>query len=135
MGMNNVTIGGNLARDPEVRDLQSGTKVAHFTVAVSKRGQEGGTDFFPCAAWGKLAELVGNRLKKGSKVAVMGYLQNREFEGSNGEKKKVTEINAQDMLFFSSEQDKSEKPQAAGQPQQPSFLPPRNAIEEDDLPW
>ena len=78
---------------------------------------------------------MGNRLKKGSKVAVMGYLQNREFEGSNGEKKKVTEINAQDMLFFSSEQDKSEKPQAAGQPQQPSFLPPRNAIEEDDLPW
>jgi single-strand DNA-binding protein len=68
--VNNLTIIGNLSRDPELRSTPSGVAVCTFTVAVNRRNNE--ADFFRCTAWRQLAENCQRFLAKGRKVAVRG---------------------------------------------------------------
>lgn len=86
---------GRLCKDPEVRYTQTGKVVASLTLAVdawTKPGEEKHADFFNCVLWGKTAETAGNTLVKGRKILVEGRLQNRSYEGNDGQKRYVTEI-------------------------------------------
>lgn len=108
---NRVQLIGNLGAAPEVRNLNSGKKVAQFSIATSEtyknsageRVQE--TQWHQVVVWNKLAEIVENYLDKGRRVAVEGKLTYRSYEDKNGVKRYVTEILASDILML----DKKEK--------------------------
>lgn len=93
---------GRLAQDPEVRYTQSGKAVASFNLAVNRYGQKDAADFIPIVAWEKLAEVIGNNLKKGSQVLVEGRMQVRSYETQEGQKRYVTEVIAQNIEFMGS---------------------------------
>lgn len=104
--MNQCIIGGYVARDPEIRFTQTGKAIAMFTVAAS-RGKDKGADFISCVAWEKMAEAVGEHVKKGTFVVVIGKIQTRSYE-SNGQKRYVTEILAHSVtkgMYASGTQD------------------------------
>ena len=102
--MNKCFFIGHLTADPEMRSTQSGTAVANFKIGVNRRfkNQDGSStsDFFPIVAWDKLADLCGKYLFKGSKVAVIGEMQTRSYEGSDGTKKYITELRADEVEFL-----------------------------------
>jgi len=98
--MNKAMIIGNLTKDPEVRKTASDISVCTFTVAVSRQFNREETDFIPVVVWRKLAELCGQYLAKGRKVAVFGRIQTRSYEGNDGQRRYVTEIIADDVEFL-----------------------------------
>jgi len=99
-GDTTLTITGNLTADPELRFTGTGTAVAAFTVAASRRvydqasGQwkDGDTLFLRCSAWRDLADHVAESLSKGMRVIVTGRLKQRTYETSEGEKRTVFEV-------------------------------------------
>ena len=104
MADSNVTIVGNITRDPEIRYTANGAAKASFGVAVSRRWQnrntqewEEQTSFFNVVAWRQLAENVGASLAKGSRVVVSGRLEQRSWENDQGEKRSIVEIVADDV--------------------------------------
>ena len=103
--MNKVYLIGNLTRDPELSETGSGIKVCRFAIAVnrtySNNDGERMTDFFNITVWRNQAENCGRYLKKGSKVAVVGSLQNRSYEDKDGVKRNVTDIVANEVEFLS----------------------------------
>lgn len=105
--LNRAQLVGNLTRDPEMRYVPSGQAVASFGVATNRRwkDKEGNnqeqTEFHNIVAWGKLAEIANQYLKKGNKVYVEGRLQTRSWDGQDGSKKNRTEIVAENMIFLS----------------------------------
>ena len=111
--MNKIIITGNLARGPETSATQNGVAVCRLSVAVQRDfansdGQRV-ADFFNVVVWRAQAENCGKYLKKGSKVGIVGSLQNRTFEDRDGNKRTVTEIIASDVEFLSpKEQDEPE---------------------------
>lgn len=100
--MNKVILVGRLAQDPEVRYTQSGKAVASFNLAVNRYGQKDAADFIPIVAWEKLAEICGNNIRKGNKILVEGRLQIRSYEAQDGQKRRVSEIVAQNIEFLGS---------------------------------
>lgn len=98
--MNQVEILGNLTRDPVIRATGTGKTIARFSVAVNRTyrtpaGEEKTlVDFINIVAWERMAESVGNYLRKGSRVFVMGRYTTRSYEGQDGQKKYFTEVNA-----------------------------------------
>ena len=85
---------GNLTADPVVRFTQSGKAVARFTLAINEGyGENKRTDFPTIIVWGKTAEIIGNSLHKGSKVAVNGKITTSSYE-KNGQKIYTTEVTA-----------------------------------------
>ena len=103
--LNKAQILGNATRDPEVRYTPSGQAVANFGVATNRRWrnaqgeQQEDTQFHDIVAWGKLAEIIAQIVKKGSRVYVEGRLQTRDWEGKDGLKRKTTEIIAEHIQF------------------------------------
>jgi single-strand DNA-binding protein len=101
--MNNVSIAGNLTRDPELRYTPQGQAVANFSLAVNRsyvnRAGERveATDFVNANAWGKLAENVADSLRKGNHVVVSGRLQSRTYETEDHSKRTATEIQAEEV--------------------------------------
>lgn len=96
---------GNLTRDPEMRTTPNGQNVVSFSVATNRSWQDqngerkDSVEYHDVVAWGKLAELVNNYLKKGRKVLVVGRLQTRSWEAQDGAKRQKTEIVANDINF------------------------------------
>lgn len=107
--MNKAILIGNLARDPELSSTSTGIKKCSFTVAVSRNySSSDGTrqsDFLPVVVWRNHAENCAKYLHKGSKVAVSGSIQTRSYEASDGTKRYVTEIVADDVQFLNSKSD------------------------------
>ena len=94
---------GRLVKDPEIRYSQSGTAVANFNIAISSGyGEHKQTDFIPVVAFKKLAEVIGNNLKKGSQVLVEGRMQVRSYETQDGQKRRATEVIVQTVEFLGS---------------------------------
>ncbi len=112
--MNKVILVGRLAQDPEVRYTQSGKAVASFTIAVNPftGGGQKEADFIPIVAWEKLAETCGNNLTKGQRVLVEGRLQIRSYETSDGQKRRVAEVIAQNIEFLERKQATEESKEA-----------------------
>lgn len=97
--MNKAILVGRLTRDPEMRDTQGGTKVAKFSLAINRRGRDGGTDYINCTAFGKTAELVGQYLCKGSRVGVVGRIQTGSYE-RDGHKVYTTDVICDEVEFL-----------------------------------
>ena len=112
--MNKVILVGRLAQDPEVRYTQSGKAVASFNLAVNRYGQKDSADFIPIVAWEKLAEVIGNNLKKGGQVLVEGIMQVRSYETQEGQKRRVTEVIVQNVEFLGSKKSNESTPESFG---------------------
>jgi len=108
--INKVIIIGNLTRDPEMRGTQNGQQITAFGIATNREwmtsGGEGkkSAEFHEVVAWGKLAEICNQYLKKGKLVYIEGYLKTRSWETEEGEKKFRTEIVLQDMIMLDKRQ-------------------------------
>ena len=105
--MNKVILIGRLTRDPEVRYTQSGKAFARFSLAVDRRFARGSqqegqqtADFIPVVCWEKLAEICGNNLSKGRRVAVEGRLQVRSYDGNDGQRRYATDVVADTVEFL-----------------------------------
>ena len=106
--LNKVMLIGNLGKDPEVKFTPSGTAVAKFSLATNERFKDKAgewqdrTEWHNIVAWQRLAEIVGEYVKKGSKVYIEGRIQTSSWEDKqSGEKKYRTEIVANDLLLLS----------------------------------
>lgn len=103
---NRVQLIGNLGSAPEVKDLDNGNKVARFSLATSdfytnRKGEKvTETHWHNIVMWGKLAEIAGRYLEKGSQVAIDGRLTSRNYTDKEGSKKYFTEIVAAEMLML-----------------------------------
>ena len=97
---------GNLTRDPELRTTATGTNVASFGVATSRKwtnaaGQpQEEVEYHNIVVWGKLADICKQYLGKGRKVFVEGRLRTREWEGQDGAKRRTTEIICENMIML-----------------------------------
>ncbi|HLJ86851.1 MAG TPA: single-stranded DNA-binding protein [Candidatus Angelobacter sp.] len=105
--VNKVILVGNLGKDPEVKYTPSGMAVAKFSLATNERFKDKGgewqdrTEWHNIVAWQRLAEIVGEYVKKGSKIYLEGRLQTSSWEDKqSGEKKYRTEIVAQDLVLL-----------------------------------
>ena len=100
--MNKAFLMGRLTRDPELRYTQAGVAVCTFTLAVDRRMAKDKTDFLEIVAWRNTAEFCSKYLTKGSRVVVIGPIQTRTWENDNGQKRKKTEIIAEEVHFADS---------------------------------
>ena len=106
-GINKAIVVGNLGRDPEVRYSANGNAIANVTIATTdswKDRQSGErqekTEWHRVVFFGRLAEIAGEYLKKGSQVYVEGRLQTRKWEDRDGNERYTTEIVAADMQML-----------------------------------
>jgi len=103
---NKVQLIGNLGQDPEIMNMENGTKLAKFSIATSdsyknaKGEKVEDTQWHNIVAWGKTAEIVENYLVKGKQVAVEGKLTHRSYETKDGEKRYITEVRCNELLML-----------------------------------
>jgi len=103
---NRVQLIGNLGQDPEIKNLDGGKKVAHFTLATNDSYKNGDgqkieeTTWHNIVAWNGLADISGKYLKKGRQVAVEGRIVYRNFEDKKGVTKYVTEIVLDQLMML-----------------------------------
>ncbi len=102
--MNKVILIGNLTRDPEISETSSGISVCRFAIAVNRNyassDGERKTDFFNITAWRGLGENVYKYAKKGNKVCVLGQIEIRNYDDSQGNKRTAVDIVASDVEFL-----------------------------------
>lgn len=127
--MNQLTIIGNLTKDPELSETSSGIAFCKFPVAVNRRKTGEGeqqTDFFHVTAWRGLGETVAKYCKKGSKVCVVGRVEIKTYEANDGTKRTLVDVIAEHVEFLTSRQAQrgAEKPVL-----EPAF------DEDDDIPF
>ncbi len=134
---NKTILGGRLTATPELKTTPNGVTVCSFTVAVNRNGaKEQTADFIDCVAWRTTAEFVSKYFTKGSSICVVGSIQTRSYTDKDGNKRKVTEINVDEVRFVDGKGDN-----VSGQTEtQPTFneAPEGNfqALADDaDLPF
>ncbi len=139
--VNKVILIGNLGKDPEVRHTPNGTAVANFPIATNeawnnREGQrEERTEWHRVVAFGRLAEICGQYLKKGKQVYIEGRLQTRSWDDRDGNKRYTTEIVAGTMTMLG----------RAGEGPSDSYAPPideagfagrpSSGPDDDDIPF
>jgi len=103
--LNKVILMGHMTADPELKQTQSGLSVCSFSIGVNRRfarnaeqGQKT-VDFINIVSWRQQAEFVARYLKKGSSVVVCGSIQTRDYTDSQGQKRYVTEVVADEVSF------------------------------------
>ena len=103
---NKVQLIGNVGNEPEITNLESGKKVAKFSIATnesykdSKGEKVTNTQWHNIVAWGKIAEIVEKYVDKGREVALEGKLASRSYETKEGEKRYVTEVVVDEILLL-----------------------------------
>ena len=142
--VNKVIIVGNLGKDPESRYFPSGDAVCNISVATSEKWkdksgeQQEHTEWHRIAFFGKLAEIAGEYLKKGSPVYIEGRIRTRKWQDKEGQDKYSTEIVADRMQMLGSKRDGGEERRADPQRKAP---PAGNksggsfADMDDDIPF
>lgn len=127
--MNKVILIGNLTKDPELSETNSGVKYCRFTLAVKrKHANESGerdSDFINFIAWRGVAENCHKFLSKGKKAGVIGSLQTRTYDAEDGSKRYVTEVVAEEIEFLTPQN-------KANSDYKPLDAEP---VEEDGLPF
>lgn len=128
--MNNITIIGNLTRDPDTRSTKSGKTVCSFSVAVNRTGREMGeeAEYFTVTSWERLGENCAKFLAKGKKVAVSGPVSLKHYETKSGEKRSYMEIRANEVEFLSAPQ---KTPLNANEGQSDGF----SDVSTEDIPF
>lgn len=145
--VNKVILVGNLGRDPEQRTFPSGDQVANVTIATTDKWKDKQTgEAKEATEWhrvvfnGRLAEIAGQYLRKGSQVYVEGSLRTRKWTDQSGVEKYSTEIRADSLQMLGG---RPEGGQAPAQRQQEAKQPPKAAPPagsgfddmSDDIPW
>ena len=108
--VNKVILVGNLGRDPETRYMPDGGAITNISIATTstwkdKSGEkQEATEWHRVAFFGKLAEIAGEYLKKGSQVYVEGKLKTRKWQDKDGQEKYMTEVIADEMKMLGSRQ-------------------------------
>ncbi|NLM76925.1 MAG: single-stranded DNA-binding protein [Ruminococcaceae bacterium] len=104
--MNKAVLMGRLTRDPELRTTTSQIPVCSFTLAVDRRFKnasgERQADFISIVAWRQQAEFVSKYFRKGSRMAVIGSIQTRSWDDTEGKRHSVTEVIADEIYFTES---------------------------------
>ncbi len=130
-GVNKVILIGNLGKDPEVQNFETGKKAA-FSLATTEiqRDREGNevqhTEWHNIVMWRGLADIAETYLKKGSQVYVEGRLRSRSFDGKDGVKRFVTEIQVDNLILLGGRRESGDGSHSAGnyqQNNQPSVSP------------
>jgi len=106
--LNKSTLIGNVTKDPELRYTPSGTAVCSFSVATNREWKDSTgqkkeeATFHKVVAWSKLAEIISQYVKKGSKVYVEGRMANRSWNDQQGNPRNVTEVIADELILLDS---------------------------------
>jgi len=141
-GVNKVILVGHLGKDPEVKYTPSSTAVANFSMATSESWKDKNTgqkqertEWHRVVVWGKLAEIVGQYLKKGALVYVGGKLQTRKYQDKEGKERYITEVVADEMRMLGGKPGDSSD--HAPERQQPSPQPAKAGAGDfdDDIPF
>lgn len=132
--MNKVFLIGNLTKDPELSQTNSGKSVCRFTLAVQRRfaGADGNrdADFLNIVVWGINAENCHKYLKKGSKASVVGEIQTGSYEAQDGTRRYTTDIVASEVEFLST------KPSSdMGNTKKEAEITELEPIDDDSLPF
>ena len=107
-GLNKVMLIGNLGSDPEIRSTGSGLQVCNFRMATNEQfstrdgERQQRTEWHRIVAFGKLAEICGQYLRKGSQLYVEGRIQTREWEDQSGNRRFTTEVVMREMVMLGS---------------------------------
>lgn len=107
---NKVQLIGNLGNNPEIITLDSGKKLAKFSIATNEtyKNAQGekitDTQWHTCVAWNKTAEIIEKYLQKGNEIAIEGKLTSRSYEDANGVKKYSTEVIVNELLMLGTKQ-------------------------------
>ncbi len=132
--MNKCILVGNLARDPELTTTSNGVAVCRFSIAVSRRyansDGERETDFLNIVVWRNLGENCHKFLKKGSKVGIVGNIQSRSYDATDGTKRYVTEIVAEEVEFLSTKAQDESASKSMGED-----IAKLQPIDDDGLPF
>ena len=96
MSINKIILSGNVGKDPEVKNLESGKKIAKFSLATTDKNKDKTTQWHYIIVWEKLAEIVEKYVKKGSYLTIIGSVSYREYE-KDGVTKYFTEINGYEL--------------------------------------
>ncbi|HBO30142.1 MULTISPECIES: single-stranded DNA-binding protein [Leeuwenhoekiella] len=105
---NHVQLIGNVGQEPTITNLESGRKVARFSLATNEfykkdKGEKvQTTEWHTVVAWGKTADLIENYVVKGKELALSGKLKSRSYEDKEGVTRYVTEIEASEILLMGS---------------------------------
>jgi len=103
---NKVQLIGNLGNDPEIITLDSGKKLAKFSLATNESYKDASgqkidkVEWHNLVAWNKTAEIVENYITKGKEIAIEGKLTSRSYETKEGEKRYITEVVVSEILMF-----------------------------------
>jgi len=115
-GVNQVILIGHLGQDPEVKYMPSGSAVANVSIATTESWKDKATgekkdktEWHRVIFFARLAEVVGEYLRKGSQVYVEGRLQTRKWQDKNGQDRYTTEIVASDMQMLGGKGERSER--------------------------
>ena len=139
--MNQAIIMGRLTSDVELKYTPNGVAVTRFTVAVNRKfSKEQQADFLDCVAWRQQAEFVCKYFKKGSMIAIVGSIQKRAWDGTDGKKQYATEIIVNEVYFTGSKQEQrpaSEEIQDFPEEQPDAFTDEFESInyDDEDLPF
>ncbi len=134
---NRVILIGRLTRDVDLRQIQSGTSIASFSIANNRSYVTGSGEkreevsFFNCILWGKQGEAFAKYVKKGHRVAVEGRLQQRSWQDKDGNNRSTVEIVADSFQFLETRQD-GNRQESSGYGS--SFLQQQNAPAPYDGP-
>jgi single-strand DNA-binding protein len=140
-GVNKVILVGNLGSDPQIRYTPNGTAVANFNIATTERftnkngEKESRTEWHRIVAWGRLAEICNEYLKKGKQIYVEGRLQTRQWEDKDGNKQKSTEIVANNMVMLGRAGDAGDAAPQEFQADEEATQEAPAGKQEDDLPF
>lgn len=141
--LNKAMIIGNLTRDPELRQTTNGQAVCSFGVATNRNWKDANgekqeqTEFHNVVAWGRLAEIIAQYLKKGNKIFIEGRLQTRDWEGQDGVKRYRTEIVADNMVMLGGARGESTSFSSSSDSQTPVINVPSasDEIKLEDIPF
>lgn len=133
--MNKVILLGNLTRNPEIRYSQNekSIAIARFTLAINRRVKKDGeaeADFFNCTAFGKQAEFVEKYFHQGSRMMLVGRIQNDNYTNKNGEKVYSVQILAEEIEFGERKQTNTAGSPAEQQKADDDFMNIPDGIEE-----
>ncbi|MDB5271715.1 MAG: ssb [Chitinophagaceae bacterium] len=144
-GVNKVILLGNLGKDPEVRAIDNGRKVARFTLATTEsyRNQQGErvdqTEWHNVVFWGPVTDVIEKYLKKGNQVYIEGKISNRSYDDKDGVKKYITEIVGQNLTLVGGKPSGSGESGSNGSSGSNSYAsaPTMSSAEDasDDLPF
>ncbi len=137
--LNQVTLMGNLTRDPELRQTPNGQSVVSFSLALNRAYKDQGgewqeaTDYIDVVAWAGLAERVSQYLNKGRRCLVQGRLQSRSWEQQDGTKRSKVEVLASDVTFLDGRQDEDSDNNSGPAPTKPAPTKKKDDVVIEDI--